>query len=41
MAPLLLFAVLALPVIVAITFPEAAHGYAAWALERDSFYLNR
>ena len=36
MGPLLLFAVLALPIVIAITFHEAAHGYAAHALGDDS-----
>lgn len=36
MGGLLLFAVLALPIVIAITFHEAAHGYAAHALGDDS-----
>ena len=36
MGGLLLFAVLALPVVIAITFHEAAHGYVAHALGDDS-----
>jgi len=36
MAPLLTFAVLAIPIVIAITFHEAAHGYVAHALGDDT-----
>ncbi|MEE8439251.1 MAG: site-2 protease family protein [Micropepsaceae bacterium] len=36
MAPLLMFAVLAIPIVIAITFHEAAHGYVAHALGDDT-----
>ena len=36
MAPLLTFALLAIPIVIAITFHEAAHGYVAHALGNDT-----
>ena len=36
MAPLLMFAVLAIPIVIAITFHEAAHGYVAFTLGDDT-----
>ncbi len=36
MAPLIMIALLAIPVVIAITFHEAAHGYVAYALGDDT-----